>query len=398
MKIVEKAGLLESAAPTATESKSFGTRYHARIIEAGQGSSAFYPEKVLEDYASVFRAGTPVYFDHPTATEESDRPERSVRDLAGKLVSDAEFVEGALYGDIEFYSWAAPVVEELMDDVGLSIRAYGTATQESGRSTPTLQTFTDVESVDVVTRAGAGGKLVEMLESARPAKDPEITVVREATANEKSRALGDLVQAAHGTQSDYTWVRDHDDTYVWFEAADENGYAVYQQTYSTVNDVPTSLEGNAVEVRAQTTYVPVSAQESTTRNTETTPKENQMDKDQEAKIDALAESIAALTAALTPVVESLSTATPQEVTPEEVKTEETAIDPLEAARALAASGLSEAGQAAALERVGKDTTLEKAIEAQREYEKSIAESARGGKIDTLESKRPDSSPFKRIGA
>lgn len=399
MKVVEKAGLLvETAAPPVTESKSSRTRYRARIIEAGQGSSAFYPEKVLEDYASVFRAGTHVYFNHPGLSEETDRPERDVRDLAGKLVSEAGYEDGALYADIEFYSWAAPVVDEMKDDVGLSIRAYGTAVTESGRTTPTLTSFTAVESVDVVTKAGAGGRLVEMLESALPVADPEITVIREATASQKSEALNGLVRDSL-SNIDYVWVRDYDDTHVWYEVSDDSGYTLYQQTYATVNDVPSSLEGGRVEVRAQTTYVPVATQESTARNTETTPKENHMDKEQEAKIDALAESIKALTASLNPLVESLSTKAVEAVEPKDGddKGSENTIDPLEAARVLAASGLSEAGQAAALGRVSESVTLDQAIKAQTEYENSIKESARVGRVDVQESTKPVATPFRKIG-
>lgn len=397
MKVVEKAGLLvETAAPPATESKSSRTRYRARIIEAGQGSSAFYPEKVLEDYASVFRAGTHVYFNHPGLSEETDRPERDVRDLAGKLVSEAEYEDGALYADIEFYSWAAPVVDEMKDDVGLSIRAYGTAVTEGDRTTPTLTSFTSVASVDVVTKAGAGGRLVEMLESARPAEDPEITVIREATASQKSEVLNGLVRDSL-SNIDYVWVRDYDDTHVWYEVSDDSGYTLYQQTYATVNDVPSSLEGGRVEVRAQTTYVPVATQESTARNTETTPKENHMDKEQEAKIDALAESIKALTASLNPLVESLSAKAPEVVEPKDETGSENTIDPLEAARVLAASGLSEAGQAAALGRVSESVTLDQAIEAQTEYENSIKESARVGRVDVQESTKPVATPFRKIG-
>lgn len=402
MLVIEKAGLIEAAAPATTESKPSNTRFRARIIEAGQGSTAYYPEKVLEDYASVFQPGTHVYMDHPSVTEEADRPERSIRDLVGKFVSEAEYDDGALYTDIEFFSWAAPAVGELKDDIGLSIRAYGTAVQESGQLTPTLQTFTAVESVDLVTRAGAGGRLLEMLESARPSDPDEgkpmpivVTHMQEATANEKREALNALVTDAYSA-NDYVWVRDFDDTYVWFEGATDDGYAVYQQTYSTINDVPGSLEGTATEVRAQTTYVPVSPQESATMNINTTtiPKESRMNEAQEATLNALAESVSKLAELMTPVVESLGRVA--ETPPDEETTE---ISPLEAANVLAASGLSDAGREAAIARVSESVTLAQAIEAQREYEDGITAAASGGKVIVEESDKPTGpSPFKKFGA
>lgn len=165
VQLAESVGTLLEA-PVSSGSK-FGKRWRAKVIEAGQGSSAYYPERVLEDYASVFRAGTHVYIDHPTLSEEFERPERSVADLIGKLATDAVYEDGALYAEVEFYERFAPIIMEMAGDVGLSIRALGTA-EEGDDGTPILTSFVEVLSVDVVTRAGAGGALIEMLESARP--------------------------------------------------------------------------------------------------------------------------------------------------------------------------------------------------------------------------------------
>lgn len=192
VQLAERVGTLLEA-PVSSGSK-FGKRWRVKVIEAGQGSSAFYPERVLEDYASVFRAGTHVYMDHPTMSEEFERPERSALDLMGKLVTEAEYQDGALYAEVEFYDRFAQIITEMADDVGLSIRALGTA-EEGEDGTPTLTSFVEVLSVDVVTRAGAGGALIEMLESARPSatgttdREAQDIPTKESKMNEEQEML-----------------------------------------------------------------------------------------------------------------------------------------------------------------------------------------------------------------
>jgi hypothetical protein len=147
-------------------------RLRVRIIEADRwGSSAYYPASVLKRDASVFKAGTHAYFDHPTVTEAIDRPERSVRDLAGRLATDARFEGDGLYAEMEVFPQYREVIESMADAIGLSIRASGTVEdgEMEGRSGPILTAFTEGISVDFVTAAGAGGKIVELLESARAA-------------------------------------------------------------------------------------------------------------------------------------------------------------------------------------------------------------------------------------
>lgn len=149
-------------------------RFRARIIQGDiQGSSGFYPAAMLRRDAGVFREGLPVFLDHPGATESYDRPERSVRDLAGKLATTATYEGDGLYADIEVYPHWVPVVEAMAGDIGMSIRASGTvepSAQESIRG-PIVTSLTEATSVDFVTAAGAGGKIVALLESARAEGD-----------------------------------------------------------------------------------------------------------------------------------------------------------------------------------------------------------------------------------
>ena len=147
-----------------------GKRWKVKVIESGWGSSGYYGASMLAEFGpKVFKAGTKVFMNHPSATESSDRPERDVHQLAGKLVSDAVFQENGLYADIQFYSHYAPIIAEMAEDVGLSIHALGNAVEgeAEGRQGPIIESLVEdpLTSVDVVTVAGAGGKFVALLES-----------------------------------------------------------------------------------------------------------------------------------------------------------------------------------------------------------------------------------------
>ena len=166
--------LVESAATLETILlKEARADYEIKLIAPGKGSSAFYPKEVLQrDGPKVFTAGTHVYLNHPTAAEESARPEGDVKNLAGVLTTAAAYQEShpkgeGLYARMKVFADHGQMVEEKATYVGMSIRASGIA--ESGKSKdglPVLKELTHAESVDVVTRAGAGGMI--LTESAKP--------------------------------------------------------------------------------------------------------------------------------------------------------------------------------------------------------------------------------------
>jgi hypothetical protein len=158
--ITEKAGLTTA-----------GNRWKARLLAAPiWGSSGYYStEVVARDGARAFPVGTPIFWDHPSKTETENRPERSVRDLAGKITTTPLFEGDGLYATVEFYGHAAGIVAEMADDIGLSIRATANIGMGNvaGRYGRIVTALLEGASVDLVTKAGAGGKLVELLESAR---------------------------------------------------------------------------------------------------------------------------------------------------------------------------------------------------------------------------------------
>lgn len=185
-----------------------GSKWRVKIIEAGWGSSGYYGAEMLKNFGpKVFKAGTKVFMNHPSLSESSDRPERDVHQLAGKLTSDSVFTENGLVADIEFYSHYAPIIKEMYEDVGLSIHALGEAKvgEAEGREGPIIESLVEdpLTSVDVVTVAGAGGKFLNLLES-YTRKDAETTPVTESvsegngmsiTKEEFDAAIADLKTA-----------------------------------------------------------------------------------------------------------------------------------------------------------------------------------------------------------
>lgn len=150
--------------------------WRACLIAADvQGSSGYYPADVLmRDGAAAFPAGTHIYFDHPTQSEEEERPERSVREMAGVLLDDARYEDSfdgkGLFARVQFFEDVKNMIGFRAPHVGLSIRAAGQI--EDTPQGRIVRSISHGLSVDLVTRAGAGGRLVNMTESATPESPP----------------------------------------------------------------------------------------------------------------------------------------------------------------------------------------------------------------------------------
>lgn len=155
--------LHESFSP---EASSLGDgKYRIRIIVPGQGSSGIYTAENLAESAPLFKAGTEMFIDHPTESEEWERPERSIRDYAGVFLEDATVGEdGALYVVCKVFSGVNELIRDKWEHIGVSINAWcDQPISESG----IVPVFAGVRSVDFVTAPGAGGAIVDLLESDR---------------------------------------------------------------------------------------------------------------------------------------------------------------------------------------------------------------------------------------
>lgn len=155
------SALLEAKKPG--EKDDGAGRYRIRIIAPGRGSTGMYTAPNLAESAPLFVAGTHMFFDHQTMTEDWERPERSVRDLAGVFESGAEIMpDGSLEADIKVYPSVNGIIRERWADIGVSINGW--SVEEIGPD-GVVPVLAGIQSVDFVTRAGAKGAVLEVLES-----------------------------------------------------------------------------------------------------------------------------------------------------------------------------------------------------------------------------------------
>lgn len=155
------SALLEAKKPG--EKDDGAGRYRIRIIAPGRGSTGMYTAPNLAESAPLFVPGTHMFFDHQTMTEDWERPERSVRDLAGVFESGAEIMpDGSLEADIKVYPSVNGIIRERWTDIGVSINGW--SVEEIGPD-GVVPVLAGIQSVDFVTRAGAKGAVLEVLES-----------------------------------------------------------------------------------------------------------------------------------------------------------------------------------------------------------------------------------------
>jgi hypothetical protein len=184
--------LLESS--TLAESGRKGV-YKVRIIGSDiQGSSGYYPRSVVErDVKTAFPRLTRVFADHPTATESKEMPVRSVRKIAGKIISDPWMEEDGAYAEVQFGREWAEFLEDFHDVVGMSIRASGEKEEQDvdgvSRDVVTEIAASPLNSVDLVTVPGADGAVVEALKESFEAA-PEQPTKDSGTPSDVSNADG----------------------------------------------------------------------------------------------------------------------------------------------------------------------------------------------------------------
>lgn len=164
-----------------------------KIIKPGWGSSGYYPADVLkEDGPTAWQAGTHMYLDHPTAQEAKDRPERSVKDLAAVTISDPVYQENGvkgpgLYAKASVMPQYKEVIKALAPHIGVSIRAAGAFKEgeADGRKGRVITKINQspANSIDFVTKAGAGGQVIAIMESLRQNEAPPVVSSEQADTN-----------------------------------------------------------------------------------------------------------------------------------------------------------------------------------------------------------------------
>lgn len=182
------------------------TKFRVVLLEEGMGNDKdafYYSKEALTSAVEVF-TGAKIFADHPTMEEEEIRPERSTRDILGHFenlaVEDGVGGASVLCGDVDILpsidcDWArARMVRAISnaakfpnkDFIGLSINASGSsekvsiddaikAAPEGAKvkleeakangidSVKVVSSINSAVSCDLVTNAGAGGKVLNVI-------------------------------------------------------------------------------------------------------------------------------------------------------------------------------------------------------------------------------------------
>lgn len=169
-----------------------------KLIAPGWGSSGYYPADVLKrDGPQVFKAGTHNYIDHLTSIEEKTKPEGYLDRLASVLIEDAHWEDdyngngAGLYAKAKVKEQFNGFLNDFGTHIGTSIRANGKVKvgEANGRKGPIIEAITSAKSVDYVTVAGAGGKVLDLIESAKhnpKTNDPMNVIETEKEPNDMS--------------------------------------------------------------------------------------------------------------------------------------------------------------------------------------------------------------------
>lgn len=214
------------------------TRYRVALIQEGLGNlgdAYYYTRKALESAVAIFE-GKKCFADHPSASEDQDRPERSVRDVVGHFenvrLEEGDQGQAMLVGDLIMlpdkpYEWARALVRHAVDYsekypdkefIGLSINASGdaeavaiedfikeaaipegakpklqTALAEGVTQVKVVNAITDAVSCDIVTEPGARGKVIEMLEGEKKMEGEEKKQADAPAAHDDEQQDKDLI-------------------------------------------------------------------------------------------------------------------------------------------------------------------------------------------------------------
>jgi len=159
-----------------------------KIIQPGwnmSNPSRYYPAEILRrDGATAFPSGTHMYWNHPTESEQSERPEGDLCNLAAVFVSNPAYDDAGPDGPGSYVKAKAfgeykHALQELAPHIGVSINAGGYAVdgEVEGREGKIVTELLPVRplsssksmaasTVDFVTRPSAGGHILQLFEGA----------------------------------------------------------------------------------------------------------------------------------------------------------------------------------------------------------------------------------------
>lgn len=145
------------------------------LIRAGWSANNRYYSKEALGRAVVAFEGSRAFVNHPSLSEQKERPERDVRDLAGYYTNVRQESDGSLRGTLNLVGARgdelAPLIHEAVtkkpDLLGVSINALGKTKmgEAEGRKGVLVEDIVQAPSTstDIVTTPAAGGKFERLM-------------------------------------------------------------------------------------------------------------------------------------------------------------------------------------------------------------------------------------------
>ena len=164
------------------------TYLDVQVIRPGWGNQRdnhYYPAEMLRRDAGQFVGAKMYETDHRDDEKSTRTWVSTVKEITGFTDDGAPIARVAVH-DPDFASRVRNLNSAgLLDKMECSILAYGTAKkfEKEGRKGSVVESLTGVSSVDWVTRAGAGGKVLNISESEPEAENIETTAADEQPAD-----------------------------------------------------------------------------------------------------------------------------------------------------------------------------------------------------------------------
>jgi Sec-independent protein translocase protein TatA len=187
-----------------------------KMIQAGWGTSGYYSKELLQrDGPVAFPAGTQMFWNHATPTEEAERPEGNLAHLAAVTVATPTWQESGpagpgLYSKAKVFGPYAQALDELAPHIGVSIRGHGIvrAGEADGRKGLIVEKLLPGRSVDFVTTPGAGGQVLSLFEAARSGVRGQESGVRRQEAGMNEQEIKDLQEAKAASDAEVARLRE----------------------------------------------------------------------------------------------------------------------------------------------------------------------------------------------
>ncbi len=239
----ESSQTIQTSSMRESETKGKGKKFEVVIIEEGLGNfgdAFYYSADVINGMPDTFE-GKKIYANHPSAIDEETRPERDVRDILGyfedvkaqTIDGKTSLVANVLIPDDQSYDWARTLMREAIafkgkhpdkEFIGISINASGDANEtpiddviasapasakpklieakSKGIETVRVVTaITDAVSADLVTEAGAGGKIIKLMEGDKDMSKKEDAAPADKKhddADQDKALIGDMIKKHMG--------------------------------------------------------------------------------------------------------------------------------------------------------------------------------------------------------